>query len=143
MWRERVLAVTGEVELGAPVASEQIDRLEGALGWQVPAELRSFLLECNGLTAWSAEYVWPTGRILEINNQFNGSAEFETLYLPFDGLRFFGDNGGGDQFAFVDRAERSDIFVWEHEDDSRRWVANDLGDFLDRALSSGGVDWYL
>lgn len=23
------------------------------------------------------------------------------LYMPFDALLFFGDNGGGDQFAFV------------------------------------------
>ncbi|MEU9917381.1 SMI1/KNR4 family protein [Streptomyces sp. NPDC051001] len=48
------------------------------------------------------------------------------LYMPFDALLFFGDNGGGDHFAFVQRPQRPDIFVWEHESDSRRWVAGDL-----------------
>jgi len=46
--------------------------------------------------------------------------------MPFDPFLFFGDNGGGDQFAFVQTPQRPDIFVGEHESDSRRWVANDL-----------------
>ncbi|MGW0081206.1 hypothetical protein [Streptomyces sp. NPDC003393] len=34
---------------------------------------------------------------------------FPGLYTPFDSLLFFGDNGGGDQFAFVPTPERPDI----------------------------------
>ena len=109
----------------------------------MPEVLHDLLLECDGLTAWSAEYVWSARQILEMDGEFRSNQEFEHLYLPFDGLMFFGGNGGGDQFAFVDRGGRSDVFVWEHEDDSRRWIANDLEDFLNRALASGGSDWYL
>lgn len=108
----------------------------------MPDSLYGLLLECDGLTAWFAEYVWSAQRLLEMDREFQSNQDFGKLYLPFDGLMFFGDNGGGDQFAFVDRAGRSDVFVWEHEDDSRRWVANDLEDFLGRALGSEGSDWY-
>lgn len=38
--------------------------------------------------------------------------------MPFDSLLFFGDNGGGDQFALVVAPERDDIFVWGHETDA-------------------------
>jgi hypothetical protein len=54
---------------------------------------------------------------------------------------FFGDNGGGDQFAFVLRDDRRDIFVWNHETDSRHWVAGHLEDYLTHALPAG-EDWY-
>ncbi|WP_246577720.1 SMI1/KNR4 family protein [Actinospica durhamensis] len=38
--------------------------------------------------------------------------------------------------------QRPDIFVWDHESDSRRWVANNLSDYLGRSLSTSGDDWY-
>lgn len=40
------------------------------------------------------------------------------------------------------RPSRADIFVWEHEDDSRRWVARDLQDYLGRSLADEGDDWF-
>jgi hypothetical protein len=55
------------------------------------------------------------------------------------GLLFFGDHGGGDQFAFAgDR-----VVVWEHETDARREVADGLRDYLTRSLTSGGEGWYV
>jgi hypothetical protein len=50
--------------------------------------------------------------------------------MPFDPLLFFADAGNGDQFAFVLRDRRKDVFVWDHETDSRKWVAPDLGSYL-------------
>ncbi|MEH0472441.1 SMI1/KNR4 family protein [Streptomyces sp. B21-097] len=37
---------------------------------------------------------------------------------------------------------RPDVFVWDHESDSRRWVARDLEDYLRRRLGSDGPEWY-
>ena len=52
------------------------------------------------------------------------------LYLPFEGLVFFGDAGNGDQFAVSQRANRED-YVWDHEDDSRNWVAPSVMRYLE------------
>ena len=44
------------------------------------------------------------------------------------------DAGNGDQFAFVvldGEVRRDDIFVWNHEDDSRSWVAPRLEAFYE------------
>ncbi|MFC8130073.1 SMI1/KNR4 family protein [Streptomyces sp. NPDC057302] len=66
----------------------------------------------------------------------------ETDGIDFDALLFFGDNGGGDQFAFVRTPERDDIFAWDHGTDSRKWIAPHLESFLRDALGSAGEDWY-
>ena len=86
--------------------------------------------------------VWSLDEIVERNLRFWSDSTFAQLYMSFDALLFFGDNGGGDQFAFVQRPYRPDVFVWEHESDSRRWVANNLRDYLGRSLRAAGDDWY-
>ena len=56
----------------------------------------------------------------------------------FDPLLFFADAGNGDQFAFVITAgkiRRPDIFAWDHENDSRTWVAPSLAKYLEWWLS--------
>ncbi|MCX5256879.1 SMI1/KNR4 family protein [Streptomyces canus] len=109
----------------------------------LPAELRRLLLESNGVIGHAhVGTVWPIDQIIETNLLFWSDQTFTQLYMPFDALLFFGDNGGGDQYAFVQKPERPDIFVWEHESDSRRWVANNLQDYLGRSLRAGGDNWY-
>lgn len=101
------------------------------------------LLESNGVVGHTqVDTVWPLDEIVQRNLLFWSDQAFARLYMSFDPLLFFGDNGGGDQFAFVQKPERPDIFVWEHESDSRRWVANNLQDYLVRSLADGGDDWY-
>ncbi|SEG92230.1 SMI1 / KNR4 family (SUKH-1) [Actinacidiphila yanglinensis] len=116
---------------------------EHRLGRELPGALRQLLLECDGMIGHSAvDTVWPVEQIVEQNLLFRTDSSFAQLYMPFDALLFFGDNGGGDQFAFVQTPQRPDIFVWEHETDSRRWVAGDLTDYLGRSLADGSDDWY-
>lgn len=101
------------------------------------------LTECGGVVGHTGvDTVWSVARVVEQNLLFRSDPAFAGLYMPFDALLFFGDNGGGDQFAFVRTPRRPDVFVWEHETDSRRWVARDLKDYLARALATGGDDWY-
>ncbi|MGW0604376.1 SMI1/KNR4 family protein [Streptomyces sp. NPDC002640] len=122
---------------------EALADAERRLGRSLPDSLRAFLLESNGLLGHSSvEAVWPLERIVAANIYFRSDAAMRELYMPFDALLFFGDNGGGDQFALVEQPDRPDIFVWEHESDSRRWVANDLRDYLRRSLAQGGDEWY-
>jgi hypothetical protein len=62
-----------------------------------------------------------------------------TLYMPFDHLLFFGDYGGGDQFAFPIHADgeihKLDIFRWDHETDARSWYAGGLEQFFEHRFA--------
>ncbi|MFF2780590.1 SMI1/KNR4 family protein [Streptomyces sp. NPDC058052] len=143
MWREAALEAFPEAEFRSPAQVAALADAEHSLGRELPAELRQLLLESNGIIGRAAvDTVWPVEQIVKQNLLFCSDTAFAQLYMPFDALLFFGDNGGGDQFAFVQTPQRPDIFVWEHETDSRRWAARDLRDYLGRSLAEGGDDWY-
>ncbi|MEU6679063.1 SMI1/KNR4 family protein [Streptomyces sp. NPDC046925] len=143
MWREAAGLAYEEAEFSEPVDAEDVAAAEQRLGCALPSALVSLLRETDGIAGhYGTDTVWPLERIVEDNLRFWSDSSFADLYMPFNALLFFGDNGGGDQFAFVLRPARSDIFVWEHEDDSRRWVARDLRDYLGRSLADDSDDWY-
>ncbi|WP_153547188.1 SMI1/KNR4 family protein [Streptomyces sp. RB17] len=143
MWRQVVQEVFPEAGFREPAQVSEIVEVEKRLGRALPAELKQLLLESNGVIGRThVDTVWTVDQIVEQNLLFWSDESFAQLYMPFDALLFFGDNGGGDQFAFVKKPERPDVFVWEHESDSRRWVANNLRDYLGRSLRDSGDDWY-
>jgi hypothetical protein len=143
MWREAATAVFPGVGFREPAQAPELVAAETRLRRTLPSQLRQLLLESNGVIGHThVDTVWPIDQIVETNLHFWSDQTFAQLYMPFAPFLFFGDNGGGDQFAFVQTPERPDIFVWEHESDSRRWVANNLQDYLSRALRDGGDGWY-
>mgnify|MGYP003383353759 CR=1 FL=1 len=107
---------------------------ETRLGLKLPPHLRELLAHTDGLTGeYDLSLVWPLQRIIGDNLHFRAYPEFKTLYMPFDCLLFFSDAGNGDQFAYTiagGEVRRPDIFVWNHEDDSRAWVSSSLRSFL-------------
>ncbi|UXY24141.1 SMI1/KNR4 family protein [Streptomyces cynarae] len=142
MWREAAAEALPEVEFRAPVDATALAEAERRLGRGLPAQLTALLMETNGMVGeYGTDVVWTLDRIVEQNLLFWSPDTFSGLYMPFDPLLFFGDNGGGNQFAFVLTSERPDIFVWDHEDDSRLWAARELADYLHRSLGGDG-DWY-
>jgi hypothetical protein len=79
----------------------------------------------------------PVERIEADNLAFRSNPDFCELYMPFDHLLFFGDEGSGDQFAFrilAGGVQSDNVFQWVHENDSRQWFAGDIRDYLARAL---------
>jgi hypothetical protein len=71
------------------------------------------------------------------NEQMRTDAGNRAHYMPFDALLVFGQMGNGDllfQPVLTD-AIRDDVFLWDHEDDSRRWYAPDVPAALKRACS--------
>ncbi|MET8896533.1 SMI1/KNR4 family protein [Streptomyces albogriseolus] len=90
----------------------------------MPAQLGAPLQETDGVAdAYGTDVVWPLEHIVEQNVLFWSGEACAGLCMPFDPLLFFGDNGGGDQYALVVEPERDAVFVWDHETDSRVWVA--------------------
>ncbi|MEU0046392.1 SMI1/KNR4 family protein [Streptomyces werraensis] len=142
MWRD-LIEWFPSAESDGPADPSLLDRIESELGQSLPSDLRSFLLESDGLAdEYGTDVVWSAQRILDDNMHFRGDEQFRSLYMPFDSLMFFGDNGGGDQFAFVRVPERNEVFVWDHETDSRNLVSPALESYLRSALGSDGEDWY-
>jgi hypothetical protein len=108
-------------------------------GIKLEAQLRSCLLEADGVRGeYSLDLLWPIERIVADNRRFRSHPDFRELYMPFDCLLFFADAGNGDQFAYpilVGAIRRNDIFVWNHEDDSRTWVAPSLKTYFEWLLT--------
>jgi cell wall assembly regulator SMI1 len=137
------LSAYPQAEFAPPASAEAIGEIELRLGSSVPEDLRALLRESNGvLGEYSVDAVWTAERIADDNAAFRADASFAQLYQPFDGLLFFGDNGGGDQFAYRADDPQAGIIVWDHETDDRRKVADDLADYLRQALPCEGDDWY-
>ncbi|WP_338057949.1 SMI1/KNR4 family protein [Streptomyces dangxiongensis] len=103
MWRELASEFPdADIELQEPATPDALTAIEEQLGQPLPAPLRELLTETDGIEAnYGTEVIWTAEKILEENLSFRGNEQFRNLYMPFDALMFFGDNGGGDQFAFV------------------------------------------
>ena len=143
VWIDVVVSACPQAPFAPPAGGAAISEIERRLGDPVPADLRALLSQTDGvLDEYASDVVWTAGRIAEDNALFRADASFAELYQPFTGLLFFGDNGGGDQFAFVVNDPQAGVVVWEHETDSRRRVADDLADYLRQILSSDGDEWY-
>ncbi|MGW3625473.1 SMI1/KNR4 family protein [Streptomyces sp. NPDC000880] len=142
MWKEAAAGALPDVEFRAPVDATALAEAERRLGRSLPSQLTALLMETDGIVdEYGTDVVWSLDRIVEQNLLFWSPDTFPGLYMPFDPLLFFGDNGGGDQFAFVLTTERPNIFVWDHENDSRLWAAREMEDYLHRSLAGDG-DWY-
>jgi hypothetical protein len=100
-----------------------------------PTELIEVFSESDGVAGkYGLGLVWPLKRMVADNLSFRSNIEFRELYMPFDCLLFFGDAGNGDQFAYSIRGgaiRSSDVFAWDHESDSRQWVAPSLRTYLE------------
>ena len=139
-WRSYLSELGPTISLREPASSEAVLELRSDLGHGLSPELESLLVQSNGvLGEYDLDLVWPTSRIKSDNQLFRANADFRELYMPFDSLLFFGDAGNGDQFAFpvlAGQVRRSDVFVWNHEDDSRTWIASSLHQFLEWWVSA-------
>ena len=123
------------VTLATKASEEALTSCELELGHPLPADLRSLLGESDGVVGeYGLDLVWPAARIAQDNKAFRSNADYRELYMSFDDLVFFGDAGNGDQFAVSLRGP-NDVFVWNHEDDSRLWVASTPIQYLQRWLS--------
>jgi hypothetical protein len=139
MWKELAKQHSSAVVVQAGASESAIQQAERALGVLFPDDLRGCLLESDGIEGeYGLGVVWSLERIIRENRSFRETAAFRELYMRFDCLLFFADAGNGDQFAFAIQAgeiRRDDVFVWNHENDSRTWAAPSLSKYLEWWLS--------
>jgi hypothetical protein len=139
-WRSLITLATSDARFAAPAAESGIAAVEQAFGIRLPQGLRELLRESDGVTAdYGSDVVWPVADIQYRNQEFRSTESFRELYMPFDHLLFFGDDGGGNQFAFAIHADgqihKPDVYQWEHETDARSWFAAHLESFFARRLN--------
>jgi hypothetical protein len=143
MWKELILELWDAAVFGGESSAGTVRSMESRVGNPFPSDLVELLSEADGvLGEFLVSVVWPVERIVEDNIDFRTRSDFAELYGSFDSLLFFGDNGGGDQFAFSVDPAVPGIYAWIHETDERRIVANDLRDYLTKVLISDGDEWY-
>jgi hypothetical protein len=143
MWIELISSLSEDVDLAGPGCEQEMRAAEAVLGHPLPTALKELWRVADGARdKYGAGIVGSVGEVVDRNLEFRSSVDFRGLYMPFDPLLLFGESSSGDLYAFVVKPERPDIFVWDHESDSRRWVANNLEDYLRRRLGSGDPQWY-
>ncbi|HET6503325.1 MAG TPA: SMI1/KNR4 family protein [Amycolatopsis sp.] len=136
MWTELVAGLPGPPVFRPAAPHAELLGCTTALGHPLPEELAALLRESNGIEGeYEDGLVWSAERIAAENLALREDAEFATLYMPFDPLLFFADADNGDLFALLAKVRRPDVFVWNHEDDSRTWVAPNLATYLEWRLT--------
>lgn len=134
MFTERI-AEWGEATCLEPATPDLIATVEGRLGHGLPGELRGLLAETNGIEGeYGLGLLWSAKRIAEDNARFRTSEDFRRLYMPFDGIVFFADAGNGDQFG-ISLSGNQEVYVWNHENDSRTWVAPTILGYLENWMT--------
>ena len=144
-WKQLTKSYASDAKFVRSASESQLVAVEQALGIRLPDLLREFLLEADGVTAdYGSGVIWSAADIRKRNLEFRNLASFRDVYMPFDYLLFFGDDSGGDQFAFAIHADgqihKHDVFRWEHETDARSWFASCLEQFLEARLKKDGDD---
>ncbi|HEY3762215.1 MAG TPA: SMI1/KNR4 family protein [Verrucomicrobiae bacterium] len=139
MWREKIQTWTKEAIFKNAANKMAVAQIEKGLKIVLPGELRDLLLESDGIQGrHGTGLIWNCERIAADNLKYRSYPDFRDLYMPFDSLLFFADAGNGDQFAFAIRnnqIQSPNIYVWNHENDSRTWVAPSLEKYLEWWLS--------
>jgi hypothetical protein len=139
-WVQMILDLDGEgYAFNRPASEEAILSVERHLGVKIPEDLKDLLMQTNGVGLMLdgepvGDLLWPVERIISQNIEYRTDSTLRQIYSGFDSLLFFADAGNGDSFAYsVSNGiiEKPDIFVWDHEDDSRSPVAASLQGFIE------------
>jgi SMI1/KNR4 family protein SUKH-1 len=135
MWRELIERVDAQAVFHPPATVEQLHDVEAALGVTLPADLCSLLRETNGAeVVYGLELVWSTEALVQRNLELRSAwrrGEWAGT-ATFDQLLFMGERGNGDLYCLPIKGKRveSQVFLWDHEDDSRTTTAASLTDWL-------------
>ena len=135
MWKEYIQSATTGYHFTKPAIKSDISQIKEQLHVDLPTDLLELLSETNGVfDEFNCPLVWSTNQIIKDNLFFRTFNDYKDIYMPFDHLLFFSDAGNGDLFGFPilnGSIQRDDVFVWDHESDSRKWVASSLKDFIE------------
>ncbi|MEH7074272.1 SMI1/KNR4 family protein [Neobacillus drentensis] len=128
MWKELMRYVDEDAKFFEPASLNEIEEIEAKFNLTLPNELIDFLEETNGAEVRGAGFS-STKYIMELNADFRTDEIFKETYMPLDCLLFIGGSGNGDHFGYSivnGDIQNKDIYFWNHENDSREWIAPSL-----------------
>ncbi|AEW56094.1 TPA: SMI1/KNR4 family protein [Bacillus cereus] len=134
MWKETIHSISSNLSLKNPATKEELIEIQKCLLVELPNDLSQLLQETNGIAGEYGDFIWSVSKIKTENMNMRNIVDFKDLYMPFDCLLFFTDGGNGDLFGYSilnGIVQRDDIYVWNHENDSRTWVAPSLEIFME------------
>lgn len=138
MWKDMVINKTNDYQFRNPAKQSDIEQIREAFGIELPADLKSLLSDTDGIfSEYGSALIWSASQIVRENKNIRNYEGFHDIYWSFDTLLFFSDAGNGDLFGFSiinGVIRKNDIYVWNHEDDSRKWVAPSLQKFIEWSL---------
>lgn len=126
-----------------------IEAVEGALGVRFPEELKSLLLETDGVMMTEQvtrfevlefEFIWSMERIQTENTDFMREEVLRKRYGSFDEALFFAGFLNGDRVFFrkiKGRVASTEVFLWNHETDHREKIAESLTEFVKQNTWTG------
>jgi acyl carrier protein len=124
----------------SPAPASLIAELKEAFGLEVlPTELEELYRQTNGIDELMngdkiGDLIWPISKVIETNMSYRTDPENKNIYMSFDQLLFVADSGTGSLFGYIvinGRAASQSIYVWNPIEDSRTWIAADLGSFIE------------
>ncbi|WP_404519925.1 SMI1/KNR4 family protein [Bacillus sp. RC251] len=133
MWKNTIHSISPNLSLKKTATKDELAEVHKNLQVELPNDLNQLLQETNGVEGEYGDFIWSTSKIKTENMNMRNIVDFKDLYMPFDCLLFFADGGNGDLFGYSilnGIVQRDDIYVWNHENDSRTWVAPSLETFM-------------
>lgn len=133
MWKNTIHSISPNLSLKKTATKDELTDIQKCLHVELPNDLYQLLLETNGVEGEYGDFIWNASKIKTENMNMRNIVDFKDLYMPFDCLLFFADGGNGDLFGYSilnGIVQREDIYVWNHENDSRTWVAPSLETFM-------------
>ncbi len=139
-WVSFIRSVNPDSAISAPASESEVLTVEQQLDTTLPDDLRSLLLESNGVRDdVGASFVWPCSEIVKENLELRTEESYRDLYEPFDRFLFFGSDGCGNLYGYsiseTGNVTGSDIMFWDHESDERYRTAVGLRAFLKESLT--------
>lgn len=146
MWRELIQECAAkahspleELRFTTGASPEQLAEAEAALGLPLPDDLKTLLVESNGVRdSYGMGIIWSLTEIVQTNREVRTESVYLNSFMSFTDLLFFADAGNGDRFAFPIHGggvQGERIFAWNHENDSRMLITYSLRSYLEQWLT--------
>lgn len=135
MWKKYVSSISKDYQFKAPATKNELQVIQEELNVELPMALAELYSETNGVYGdYGVSYIWSTQQLVKENMFFRTLHEYRDSMMPLHNFLFFSDAGNGDLFGYSllnGRVHDDNIYVWNHEDDSRIVIASSLEEFIE------------